>query len=171
MDSAWLNHDESLSLIRVQEWSDGMKFQGRPEGTQRTNHFFDERRRRWLTGVLSWLQFHEIYCIRGHDESVKLSLSCVRRSDTPMQHQSDPRHRSNLIPTGRQNDDTNPVDFAARAPCGRCDRSSLEKQFGDMHKVTQGGLIGTESGDKSQFSVCRIEASIGHTNLTQDTPS
>ena len=36
------------------------------------------------------------------------------RSDTLLQHQSDPRHRSNLIPTGRQNDDTNRVDFAAR---------------------------------------------------------
>ena len=38
----------------------------------------------------------------------------LRRSDTPVQHQSDPRHRSNLIPTPGQNDDTNRVELAAR---------------------------------------------------------
>ena len=31
-----------------------------------------------------------------------------------MQHQSDTRHRSNLIPTRGQNDDTNRIDLAAR---------------------------------------------------------
>ena len=51
-------------------------------------------------------------------------MSCLLRSDTLRQHQSDSRHRSSLIPTGRQNDDTNRVDFAARTGIGRCDRSS-----------------------------------------------
>ena len=35
-------------------------------------------------------------------------------SDTLTQHQSDQRHRSNLIPMRGQNDDTNRVDLAAR---------------------------------------------------------
>jgi hypothetical protein len=38
----------------------------------------------------------------------------LRRSDTLMQHQSDPRHRSNFIPTPGQDDDTNRADLAER---------------------------------------------------------
>ena len=72
-------------------------------------------------------------CIVGApDRSGNKKLLCPLRSDTLTQHQSDPRHRSNLNPMRGQNDDTNRVDFAARTPCGRCDRSSLrpfEKQF------------------------------------------
>lgn len=41
-------------------------------------------------------------------------MSCLLRSDTLTQHQSDPRRRSNLVPTPCRNDDTNRVDLAAR---------------------------------------------------------
>lgn len=44
------------------------------------------------------------------------------RSDTLMSHQSDPRHRSSLIPTRDRNDDINLENLAARTSLGRCDR-------------------------------------------------
>lgn len=49
--------------------------------------------------------------LRGGGEPKSAQLL---RSDTLTQHQSDPRRRSNLIPTRCQKDDTNRVDFAAR---------------------------------------------------------
>jgi|GEM_PF-6061632 len=61
----------------------------------------------------------------GHDRCREPAFGSLLRSDTPEQYQSDPRRRSNLIPTRRRNDDTNWVNLAARTPCGRCDRSSL----------------------------------------------
>ena len=52
--------------------------------------------------------------VGGHDRGEKPEFTSLLRSDTLKQHQSDPRHRSNLLPARRQKDDTNRVDFAAR---------------------------------------------------------
>ena len=55
-----------------------------------------------------------INCSGVRDQSEKPEFASLLRSDTLMQHQFDPRHRSNFIPTPGQNDDTNRVDLAAR---------------------------------------------------------
>ena len=46
--------------------------------------------------------------------STRKKLICTLRSDTLLQHQSDPRLHSSLIPTRCQKDNTNRVDLAAR---------------------------------------------------------
>ena len=49
----------------------------------------------------------------GHDRSENRALTCLLRSDTLAQHQSDPRHRLNLIPARCQKDDTHRVSLTA----------------------------------------------------------
>ena len=72
-----------------------------------------------------------------------------------MQHQSDPRHRSNLIPARCQKDDTNRVNMAARTPCGRCDRSSewLESKsnWSPRSKLNTGNCVSDE-GERNRES-------------------
>ena len=65
------------------------------------------------------------YPLPGHDRCEKPTAISTLRSDALAQHQSDPRHRSNLIPARCQKDDTNRVNLAARTAFGRCDRSRL----------------------------------------------
>ena len=67
----------------------------------------------------------------------------MRRSDTLLQHQSDPRHRSTLIPTRCQKDDKDRVDLAAKTELGRCDRRSLLRGTKSLWSVspTQSGAI------------------------------
>ncbi len=50
----------------------------------------------------------------GHERRVERNLSWLLRSDTLMSHQSDQRHRSYLIPTLGQKDDTSRLKLAAR---------------------------------------------------------
>ena len=83
-----------------------------------------------------------------------MNLFSASLSDTLLlQHQSDPRHRSNFIPTRGQNDDTNRVNLAARTSLGRCDRSSRTAG----RKVASVGLTGAGSQMTSKDPVYRTD--------------
>ena len=53
------------------------------------------------------------HSISVHDRREKPKLPSQLRSDTLMSHQSDLQHRSNLIPTRYQEDDTSRMNLAA----------------------------------------------------------
>jgi hypothetical protein len=58
-------------------------------------------------------------CCGGHDRCGEREFASLLRSDTLAKHQSDPRHRSNLIPMRCQKNDTSRVNLAARTARGR----------------------------------------------------
>ena len=77
----------------------------------------------------------------GHDRGKKSEFTSPRRSDTLLQHQSDPQHHSNLIPPRGRIDDINRANFAARTTLGRCD-GRVERQHAKSRRLVSTDQLG-----------------------------
>lgn len=103
-------------------------------------------------------------CSGGHDRGGESQFASLLRSDTLLQHQSDPRHRPSLIPTRGRNDDINWVNLAARTTLGRsdhkqrtagCDLASVGLTRGSWCVILKNPACWADAQDEISFTCSR----------------